>query len=137
MRFSLLLAAVTALAVELPPPGKISEDVKCVAEPAQSYALYVPSNYSPDRLWPVIFAFDPGARGRVPVERYQAAAERYGFIVAGSNNSRNGSTENSKAIVAMTGDVLSRFSIDERRIYLAGMSGGSRVALGVALGSPK
>jgi poly(3-hydroxybutyrate) depolymerase len=134
----LAVAAVAAfvLAADLP-AGQIVPEVVCAGDSSQSYALYVPRAYTAARAWPVIFAFDPGARGRVPVERYEAAAERYGFIVAGSNNSRNGSGENSKAIVAMTGDVLSRFSIDERRIYLAGMSGGSRVALGVALGSPK
>ena len=133
-----LSASVAALVLGADlPAGQIVPEVACAGDSSQSYALYVPRAYTVARAWPVIFAFDPGARGRVPVERYQAAAERYGFIVAGSNNSRNGSAENSKAIVAMTGDVLSRFSVDERRIYLAGMSGGSRVALGIALGSPK
>jgi poly(3-hydroxybutyrate) depolymerase len=136
MHLAAAAVAALALAADLP-VGQVVPDVVCAADASQSYALYLPSAYTAMKAWPVIFAFDPGARGRVPVERYQAAAERYGFIVAGSNNSRNGSAENGKAIVAMTGDVLSRFSVDERRIYLAGMSGGSRVALGVALGSPK
>src|SRR3989440_1114153 len=128
--------AALALAADLP-TGQVVPDVACAADSTQSYALYLPRDYNADRAWPVIFAFDPGGRGRVPVERYQAAAARYGFIVAGSNNSRNGSAENARAVVAMTGDVLSRFRADEHRLYLAGMSGGSRVALGVALGSPK
>ena len=128
--------AALALAADLP-TGQVVPDVVCAADSTQSYALYLPRDYNADRAWPVIFAFDPGGRGRVPVERYQAAAARYGFIVAGSNNSRNGSAENARAVVAMTGDVLSRFRADEHRLYLAGMSGGSRVALGVALGSPK
>jgi poly(3-hydroxybutyrate) depolymerase len=136
MHLAVAAVAASVLAADLP-AGQIVPEVVCAGDSSQSYALYVPRAYTAARAWPVIFAFDPGARGRVPVERYEAAAERYGFIVAGSNNSRNGSGENSKAIVAMTGDVLSRFSVDERRIYLAGMSGGSRVALGVALGSPK
>jgi len=131
-----VVVMVAALAAGLP-TGQIVPDVVCATDSSQSYALYLPGAYNEDRAWPVIFAFDPGGRGRVPVERYQAAAERYGFIVAGSNNSRNGSAENGKAVVAMTGDVLSRFRADEHRVYLAGMSGGSRVALGVALGSPK
>jgi predicted esterase len=84
----------------------------------------------------VIFAFDPGGRGRTPVDRYQAAAAAYGLILVGSNNSRNGSTEVGKAVAAMTTDVLSRFAVDPKCIYLAGMSGGARVALGVALSSP-
>jgi len=109
--------------------------VTCSADASQSYAVYLPSNYSADRAWPVIFAFDPGGRGSVPVERYQAAAERYGYIVAGSNNSRNGPWEVSiRAARAMMFDAGERFRIDERRVYLAGMSGGSRVALGVAQG---
>jgi len=129
-----LLAGAVAIAADLP-VGQIVPDITCVADASQSYALYIPRAYTPDRSWPVILAFDPGGRGRTPVERYQAAAEQYGFIVAGSNNSRNGSPEIGKAVVAMSSDVLSRLRVDERRLYLAGMSGGARVALSVALGS--
>jgi predicted esterase len=133
--FQLLIALVAsaALAQNLP-AGQIVDDVKCAAEPSQSYALYVPSGYTPDRQWPVIFLFDPGGRGRNGVERYQIAAEQYGFIVAGSNNSRNGQAS-SPAVTGMSTDVMTRFHIDMKRIYTAGMSGGARVALGVALAS--
>lgn len=132
-----LLAAFTASAAELP-PGRIVESVPCAKDASQSYALFVPSYYSAQRLWPVIFAFDPAARGRLPVERYQAAAERYGYIVAGSNNSRNGSWGGSTAaLAAMTSDVMDRFPIDPQRQYVAGMSGGARVAMAVALRTPQ
>src|SRR5262249_34853394 len=110
-------------------------DVKCANDASQSYALYLPSKYDPVRSWPVIFAFDPGARGRVPVERYQAAAEKYGYIVAGSNNSRNGPWEvSTNAARAVFPDVTGRFNIDQKLIYLAGMSGGARGVMGIALG---
>ena len=132
----LLLLALAGTISEDLPAGAIIDDVRCAADSSQSYALFIPSNYTPDRAWPVIFAFDPGGRGRNPVERYQAAAEQYGYIVAGSNNSRNGSAETGKAVSAMAADVTSRFRIDTRLMYAAGMSGGARVALGVALGSP-
>jgi hypothetical protein len=127
--------AQIAAAADLP-QGQIIDSVSCAADSSQSYALYLPSNYTQQRKWPVILAFDPAARGRTPVERYQAAAEQYGYIIAGSRNSRNGSWEVSLgAARAMLADVLTRFAIDEKRIYTAGMSGGSRVALSVALGS--
>jgi poly(3-hydroxybutyrate) depolymerase len=129
-----LVAASAALAADLP-AGQIIDRVTCAADPSQSYALFVPSGYNPSRLWPVIFAFDPGGRGRNPVDRYQVAAERYGYIVVGSNNSRNGSAELGKILAAMTADVEARFAIDPKRAYMAGMSGGARVALGVALAS--
>ena len=116
------------------PLGKVIGDVKCAADASQSYALYVPSNYSPDRKWSVLVAFHPAARGRAMVEKYAAAAEQYGYIVAGSNNSRNGPWSASVAAVqAVPADLGRRFSIDPRRVYLTGMSGGARVALQVAL----
>jgi poly(3-hydroxybutyrate) depolymerase len=129
-----LLAAAPAFAQELV-AGQIIDRVTCTADPTQSYALFVPASYTPSRSWPVIFAFDPGGRGRTPVERYQAAAERHGYIVVGSNNSRNGSTEIPRILAAMTNDVAARLAVDPRRVYMAGMSGGARVALGIAMAS--
>ena len=130
----LLAATMPARAADLP-AGQIIDRVVCAADPSQSYALFVPANYTPSRSWPVIFAFDPGGRGRIPVERYQAAAERYGYVVVGSNNSRNGSTEITRIVATMTNDVAARLAVDPKRVYLAGMSGGARVALGIALAS--
>jgi poly(3-hydroxybutyrate) depolymerase len=129
---TLMLVMQTSLDRDLP-RGQIIADVKCAADSTQSYSLYLPSAYTPDRAWPVILAFDPGGRGRNGVERYQAAAEKYGYLVAGSNNSRNGSPETGKAVAAMSSDVLARFNINTRRVYTAGMSGGARVAFSVAL----
>lgn len=134
----MLLAALhgtIALAQDLP-RGQIVDEVKCAGDPAQSYALYLPSNYSPDRPWSLLVGFHPAARGRAMVETYRAAAEQYGFILAGSNNSRNGPWQVSAAsIQAMSADLGQRFSIDPKRFYLAGLSGGARVAMGVAAGT--
>ena len=116
------------------PRGQIIDSVTCLAEPAQSYSLYLPSTYSPDRSWPFLMGFHPGARGRAIVDTYRAAAEQYGYIVAGSNNSRNGSWEVSgRAVEAMSRDLGQRLAINAARVYLTGHSGGSRVALQVAL----
>ncbi len=133
--FAVLIGAVSA---EDLPRGQIIDDVKCTAEPSQSYALYLPSNYSPYRRWNVIFAFSPMAHGRRPVEQFREAAGKYGYIVAASNNSRNGSWETSRdAIRAMTADVDARFALDPKRMYTTGFSGGARVAMQVALASGK
>ena len=106
-----------------------------MGDATQTYALYVPSGYSSARRWSVLFAFDPAARGRVMVEKYRAAAEQYGVVVAASNNSRNGPVAISNAAAqAMIRDVSLRFSVDPGRLYLTGLSGGARVAMGIALG---
>src|SRR4051794_8103192 len=100
----ILFLSLTAQTAGNFPSGQIIPDVKCASDASQSYALYLPSNYTPDRTWPIIFGFDPGGRGQNAVDRYQAAAEKYGYIIAGSNNSRNGSSEVGKAVNAMTSD---------------------------------
>jgi dienelactone hydrolase len=121
------------LAAELP-RGSLIPRVPATQDPKLSYALYLPSFYSPERRWPILYCLDPGARGHLPVERFSKAAEAEGFIVAGSNDSRNGPIELvEQAISAMLDDTASRFSIDPKRVYAAGFSGGSRVALGWAM----
>lgn len=118
------------------PKGQIVDEVKCKADESQTYALYLPSGYTPDRKWSVILAFDPRGRGRAPVVQFQQAAEKYGYIVAGSNNSRNGPANVSqKAAKALMDDVQARFSIDPRRMYAAGQSGGARFAMDLAIGT--
>lgn len=117
-------------------PGQIA-DVFCESDSTQSYALYLPSTYEPAKRWPIIYFFDPGGRGRRPLELYQQAAEKYGFIFAGSNNSRNFSNDQWKSVSAIWQDTHARLALDERRIYTSGFSGGARVAGAMALNCPK
>ena len=115
------------------PFGTLIPKVVTIANPEQSYALYIPKSYSPTKLSPIIYAFDPGANGSRPVELMKDPAERYGYIVAGSNNSRNGSwIIEAEAAQAMLKDTEKRLSIDGRRVYFAGFSGGARVAARLA-----
>ena len=133
-----LLAHSTALAItqtDSIPRGQIVDRIEALNDSSQSYALYLPLNYTPDRKWPVLYAFDPGARGRVPVERFKEAAEKYGWIVLGSNNSRNGPWNVSvNAWNAMLTDSHQRFALDDERSYATGFSGGARVAVRIAVG---
>ena len=70
------------------------------------------------------------------MRQFQAGAERFGYILIGSNNLRNGPWEVAlNAIKAISEDAQRRFSIDRQRIYLTGFSGGARFAGQFALGS--
>lgn len=110
--------------------GVVTKHVATTKDPKQSYALYLPTNYTPDKKWPILYCFDPMARGSVPVKRFQKAAEKFGYIVAGSNNSRNSLPPKDlvTTLQALWGDTHQRFSIDEKRVYSCGLSGGARVA---------
>ena len=116
------------------PRGQIIERVSCLRNASQTYALYLPAGYTPDRRWPILYALDPGARGVMPVQRFREAAEQYGYILAGSNNARNGPVKIVQdAVNALLEDTGARISIDPERIYLAGFSGGARGAILAAL----
>jgi dienelactone hydrolase len=117
---------------QTPAPGTVDASVTALADATNSYALYLPSAYSPAKRWPLLLVFDPFARGEVSVKLFHEAAEKYGFIVVGSNNSRN-FEDPSVAIRVLWADVKERYAIDPRRIYTAGLSGGARVASTVAL----
>ncbi|HYP27041.1 MAG TPA: hypothetical protein VE262_10020 [Blastocatellia bacterium] len=134
--FIILLAGVAARGGQAEdfPRGRVIEKVPCKSDPKLSYTLYLPSNYTPERRWPVLYCFDPAARGSRPVERFKDAAEKYGYIVAGSNDSRNGPSQPVVTLIAaMWDDTQARFAIDKRRIYTAGHSGGARVAMRAGL----
>jgi len=119
---------VSAFAADLP-KGRIIDQVVCSADPTQSYALYLPSAYSTERAWPVLYCLDPLARGRLPLEQFREGAEKYGYILAGSYNSRNGPLAPAlEALRAVWRNTHETLRIDDRRVYLAGMSGGARDA---------
>lgn len=117
------------------PRGVVIESVTCREHPEQSYALFLPSAYSPDRPAPIVYAFDPVARGSLPVKLLKEAAEKYGYIVVGSNNSRNGPAEpQQEAANAVWRDTQQRLAIDNRRVHFTGFSGGARFATFLAIG---
>ncbi len=117
------------------PVGVVTDSIKCASNTRFSYALYLPHAYSKDIQWPVIFIFDPAGRGVVGLKNFVQAAEKYKYILACSNDSRNNISWNEvlSASVTMIDDVKKNLSIDKNRIYTSGFSGGSRVASYTAL----
>jgi hypothetical protein len=117
---------------------QVRDTVRCQNETRQSYALYCPAQYDNKKSWPLILIFDPAARGRTGINTFIAAGRKYGFILACSNNSRNGPFGDNFTIAeAMLHDLEKRYNIDQKRIYASGFSGGSRFALAYAVKEKK
>jgi dienelactone hydrolase len=128
--FALLLPSIT-LAQKA---GELKDSVLCLNAPGQTYAVYLPTSYQFSKPIGVILLFDPGARGRMPVELYKKLADKYELILACSNNSRNGPVNQSLfSGNAVLDDVSSRFNIDRSFILASGFSGGGRTAVQMAL----
>ena len=128
------LTSQSFLFPQVPVKDEVTDTVRCRDVIGQSYALFKPAQYDNKKSWPVILIFDPAARGRTGVNTFIEAGRKYGFILACSNNSRNGPLGNNfTAASSMLQDVEERFTVDQRRIYTAGFSGGSRFAMAFAV----
>ena len=127
------ILSLTRIEAQVYSKGRITDTIKCLNHTDQSYSLYLPSVYTEKTRWPVIMIFDPAGEGIVAVKGFRKAAEKYGYILACSYNARNGPLNNNfSAAGYLLTDLSKRFSLDEKRIYVAGFSGGSRVALALA-----
>lgn len=113
--------------------GTLIESVPCRTSKEHDYAYYLPSYYDATKKYPLIIAFDAHARGPLAVSRFKNAAELYGYVIVASNNAKNGLRDINPIVNSLWDDVLSRFSIDQQRIYTAGFSGGAKIASSVAI----
>jgi predicted esterase len=119
--------------------GKILYKIKCLNDSNNTFSLYLPAKYDTSKSWPLILFFDAHARGKLPLKKYQALAEKYQVILMGSNDSKNGlQSENYDRIINnLLGTGLSSFNIDEKKIIAAGFSGGAKVAASAAMKNEK
>jgi predicted esterase len=114
------------------PAGKIINPVACKNDPSQSYAIYIPLNAEKATA---IYFFDPHGDGALPVKKYEALADKYKYVLIGSNNSKNGNdwptTENIWQNIF--NDTRQRLMLDHNITYTCGFSGGAKVASYIAL----
>jgi predicted esterase len=110
------------------PVGEVVEQLTSAADPRQHYAAYLPSRYQRELKWPVLVLLDPRGRALLPLERIRPVAERLGYIVISSWNSRSDEPvdHNADAINAILTDADRMLAIDPHRIYLVGQSGTAR-----------
>lgn len=116
--------------------GVIIDSIPVANSSNETFALYLPKAYEPNKLSPILFIFSPSGNGKEGVETFVKAAETYNHILVCSNNSRNGPLDLNFAISQrIFTHVFSNFKISENRVYLAGFSGGSRMATALATAS--
>lgn len=122
-------SAVPLSAQQQIPIGQMVESLPAAVDPTATYTLYVPEAAAKSGAAPVLLIFDPRGRARLAAELFQPAADRFGWILISSHDSRSdGPWEpNQKAIDALWPE-LGRFRIDRRRIYATGFSGGAIVS---------
>lgn len=139
MRRHLLLLPLLLLAFPLHaedqtgPPGKRYNRVALRAHPDQFYAAWLP-DAAREVPTPLLVVLDPRGRAQAGLELFLPAAQRLGWIVVSSYESRSdeGSERNAEILPALLTDLEKRMLIDDRRVYFAGFSGTARTAYAIA-----
>ncbi len=113
----------------------INEAVESIEAVREIYSTYIPLTLNIEEELPVVFIFDPHARGYLPVEKYIPLAEEFGFVLVGSNKSQNNQIidEGLGIYNEMKTGIESRIIINPKQIYTLGFSGGARVAVSIAI----
>ena len=102
--------------------------VKCTAEGSTgvTYARFLPHAFTPQGTNPLVIALDPNGGGSYMVSVLRHSAEKYGWIVVGCDTIQNGSDWlDDRRFYEILQDVRRRIPHDERRLYVAGFSGGA------------
>jgi pimeloyl-ACP methyl ester carboxylesterase len=124
----------------------VSEEVTLAQKPMreqpldlahEKFAVYVPSHAAAHGYALLVFV-PPWETATVPLQ-WTRALDRHGMIFVSAANSGNGADVLDRreplALLAAY-NIMQRYPVDPERVYIGGFSGGSRVALRIALGYP-
>ena len=103
-----------------------------------TYYLHLPEGVTPDAPRALVLAISPSNAGQDMFPSWEKAARRYGFIFACPNRAGNSvrTDVRGQTVMDVLHDVRERYAVDPQRIFLAGFSGGARMATGVVLKFP-
>lgn len=106
--------------------GKIHHQV-ILPNTSDGISVFLPKT---KKSFPILVFFDSEKRGILPVKKYQAIADELGIGLIGSNVVENGYpyTNIQQHFLQIKDEVKKAFPESEKRLYVSGFSGGSRVA---------
>ena len=98
-----------------------------------SWQVYVPPAYDPSRPAGLLVYISPIPSGRLP-ERWETVLESQNLIWVSANDAGNAVHVQRRALFAIMAPAVigGRYALDPRRVYLAGLSGGGKMASMVA-----
>lgn len=147
MRISLIkqlffVLILSGVAIGCHPSNKITENSSavertdtCLSNPAHTYQVFIPAHEKSEHDLPLLVAIDPHGSGKTAVEHLKEAASTYPAVLVASNLIQNDDPEYLRQLDELISDAKKRLPVGNR-IYLAGFSGGARMALSYALNHP-
>lgn len=125
--FSLVAAQSQELALR---KGTVVDSLQINDSMAESFAMYLPTNYSSEKSWPIVFVFDEEGRGINVARLFSVAAEEQGYLVVASNSvsKKDSVISNIEVASRLLESIFQSFPIDKNRMYTAGLDAGAMVA---------
>lgn len=113
-------------------------EVSPLAPAQQHFAVYVPTSPAPATGYALLVFVPPWEDARIPVEWIPVLDRNHVIFVtaAGSGNDANVLDRRDPLALLAAYNVMQRYHVDPARVYVGGFSGGSRVALRLALAYP-
>jgi pimeloyl-ACP methyl ester carboxylesterase len=103
----------------------------------ERFAVYVPATAPPQGY--ALLSFIPPWQGATLPSGWARVLDKHGMIFVSASNSGNSEKTLDRRIpLALLGayNIMQRYPVDKDRVYVGGLSGGSRVAMRVALSFP-
>lgn len=110
--------------------GVVQDSLRVNDSLSESYALYLPVDFTLERPWPVVFIFDNKGRGGRSVQLFRQAAEEQGYVLAASNDivENDSIIRNVRVATRLMNRVINLLPVDNNGMYTAGFMEGARVA---------
>ena len=133
-----LLSPLNAMRVdqELARSGQVARE-QSINLTRERFAVYVPAHAPPSGYALLVFV-PPWQDANVP-PRWTSALDRHGMIFVSAANSGNATDvldRREPLALLAAHNIMQRYPVDPEQVYIGGFSGGSRVAMRIALGYP-
>jgi predicted esterase len=104
----------------------------------QLYQLFVPEDYNPARAWPLVLFISPGD-DPLGWRYWQKPCQEGGMVFCAAYRAGNNCPvgQRARVVLDMLDDVRRHYHIDSNQTYLAGFSGGGRLACTLAFALPE
>ena len=97
----------------------------------ESFILYVPQSYDGNKKFGVYLHNSPGQSGITPPEDWREVMDKMNLIFVSPNNTPNKSPSWHRIVLALDSlaTVKSNYSIDDKRVFVGGLSGGGHIGM--------
>lgn len=109
-----------------------------LAPAQQHFALYVPTSPAPGTGYALLVFVPPWNDARVPLQWIPALDRTHTILVTAAHSGNDANVLGQREPLALLAsyNVMQRYAVNPAHVYIGGFSGGSRVALRLALGYP-